>query len=99
VAVAAPTQGKAVAPRKQWTLCACAGLLDDLPDGSEERKLQDLEAHVRAQGAQVKELKQQNSKVTTSLHSFSAPFTAGASVQFMQQGLKPRMFLRSGPLC
>ena len=40
-----------------------AGLLDDLPDGSEERKLQDLEQHVRVQGAEVKALKQQNGKV------------------------------------
>ena len=41
----------------------CAGLLDDLPDGTEERKLQDLEQHVRAQGAEVKTLKQQAAKV------------------------------------
>ena len=41
---------------------ALVGLLDDLPDGSEMRKLQDLEEHVRAQGVYVKEIKQQNSK-------------------------------------
>ena len=41
---------------------AHAGLLDDMPDGSEMRKLQDLEEHVGAQGATVKKIKQQNAK-------------------------------------
>lgn len=40
-----------------------AGLLDDLPDGSEERKLQGLEEQVQNQGAKVKAFKQHNVKV------------------------------------
>ena len=33
-----------------------------MPDGSEMRKLQDLEEHVRAQGVNVKTIKQRNAK-------------------------------------
>ena len=45
----------------------CAGLLDDLPDGSEISKLQDLEEHVHAQSTNVKKLKNQNAKVCLAL--------------------------------
>ncbi|CAL8468618.1 g8158 [Coccomyxa elongata] len=39
------------------------GLLDDLPDGSEERKLQGLEEQVQSQGAKVKTSKKHNAKI------------------------------------
>ena len=67
--------------------CAAhAGLLDDMPDGSEMRKLQDLEEHVGAQGATVKKIKQQNAKASSQPTSFPGVATG----QHLQSGGRER---------